>query len=359
MKASFNLRSSDPAFRLALVQTASPVPIEAMVKVLLNRSLPAQTDLERAIRWVKEHLPNEDGGADDIVINEPPNLSLLCPLSMTRIEVAARGVNCDHLQSFDLASFVETMKLAPPKRKWVCPICDVVCLPDRMVLDSFAQQILRSAAANVTEVLISTDGRWTVSMTEDSDDFSGDEMMIRVMKPQADMIILRPIEGGPTAGGGRTNGGRAGGVATGTDRRGSPDETPPPKRQKLDAAQQAWEEQKRLKQEEKRRKEVEKQEREERERRKKEWERIQYGRYGFMEEGDECTKCNKKVQQRGGVICARDTKILTNQTGCDKMYCWKCMKGEKPRTTKAECEEMGEDCWWMHEACMSEADKKA
>ena len=43
---------------------------------------------------------------------------------MTRIEIPVRGVNCDHLQCFDLESY---LLMNYNSNKWKCPICGKPC----------------------------------------------------------------------------------------------------------------------------------------------------------------------------------------------------------------------------------------
>ncbi|VDL87706.1 unnamed protein product [Schistocephalus solidus] len=47
-------------------------------------------------------------------------VSLLCPLALTRIELPVRSANCDHLQCFDLSSYLTINKKRP---RWCCPVC--------------------------------------------------------------------------------------------------------------------------------------------------------------------------------------------------------------------------------------------
>merc|ERR1712151_1014002 len=92
------------------------------------------------------------------------------------IERAVRGAECDHLQCFDLASFVHTMRNINPKHSWCCPICDRPAPIHQLRLDEFAQSVVDSAPANATEVLVADNGQWVVSATEiDFEDSSADE----------------------------------------------------------------------------------------------------------------------------------------------------------------------------------------
>lgn len=99
----------------------------------------------------------------------------------------------------------------------------------------------------------------------------------------------------------------------------------------------------------------------EREKIRREWEKSQYSRYGFMDAGEVCTMCGKKVQENGGAICGRNTKKKAEQRGCAKGYCWKCMNKQRGeiKCTKSEFLDLGADAWWMHRGCMNADDLNA
>ena len=61
---------------------------------------------------------------------------------------------------------MESNIATPPKRRWVCPICDVLAVPSLLTFDTFAQSILDKAEATVTEVLVNTYGDYTVSQED-------------------------------------------------------------------------------------------------------------------------------------------------------------------------------------------------
>ncbi|CAK9026426.1 E3 SUMO-protein ligase SIZ2 (E3 SUMO-protein transferase SIZ2) (SAP and Miz-finger domain-containing protein 2), partial [Durusdinium trenchii] len=80
--------------------------------------------------------------------------------SLLRIEQAARGSACEHLQCFDLNSYIHTMRNIPPKHAWCCPICDKPAPIHQLRLDAFAQSVIDSTASNVTEVLVADNGKF-------------------------------------------------------------------------------------------------------------------------------------------------------------------------------------------------------
>lgn len=82
---------------------------------------------------------------------------------------------------------------------------------------------------------------------------------------------------------------------------------------------------------------------------------------GWMHQNYPCSLCQKQVAASGGIFCGRRRDGAIK--GCGAAVCWRCMnrssKDEdfgKVRTNKAEFESLGEEAWWMHEACMEDAD---
>jgi len=84
---------------------------------------------------------------------------------------------CDHLQCFDLESYIHTMRSIPPKHAWCCPICDRPAPLHRLRLDAFAQSVIDATEPNVTEVLVADTGAWEVSAVDEpmDDDSSEDD----------------------------------------------------------------------------------------------------------------------------------------------------------------------------------------
>eukprot|EP00440_Ansanella_granifera_P009339 gb/GFBE01010121.1/.p1 GENE.gb/GFBE01010121.1/~~gb/GFBE01010121.1/.p1 ORF type:complete len:116 (+),score=35.48 gb/GFBE01010121.1/:1-348(+) len=83
-----------------------------------------------------------------------------------------------------------------------------------------------------------------------------------------------------------------------------------------------------------------------------------------MLERTSCCLCSKQVVERGGVVCGR-RRPSGEVVGCGAGVCWKCMNKAKKedfgsvKTTKAEFASLGDEAWWMHEACMKSEDEAA
>ena len=87
------------------------------------------------------------GESDDDVSTAGDFMSLKCPVSQLRLRVPARGVHCEHLQCFDLASALLTMH---KQAFWNCPLCDKpLRFPRDVYVDETVRSALNTASPNV------------------------------------------------------------------------------------------------------------------------------------------------------------------------------------------------------------------
>jgi len=301
IRAKFNHKKGDTGFYLAVVSVKQKRAEEILMEVKAQQSDIRQRyekDLRRVNAWVEAHRPDRD--SNEISCCEPPVLNLTCPISMMRMTTCARGEDCEHLQPFDLESFVRTMEYTPPKSAWLCPICVRACLPHKLVLDAYGQQVVNETSDEAAEVLVANDGRYEISKYEESEPPTSDEEAPKQRKKRRK-----------------------------TERRSKAAAT---ERERI---REAWA---KLQQGE--------------------------IRHGFMLDGQTCTKCEKSVVDQGGVWCGRPVSEDNREArGCGMRYCWKCMNQAreeigKIRTTKKEFLEL-ENPWWMHDKCMNKEDEKA
>lgn len=85
---------------------------------------------------------------------------------------------------------------------------------------------------------------------------------------------------------------------------------------------------------------------------------------GMLPPLTDCSRCGRKGLAGvgdAGVFCGR-VSVEGTFIGCGAAVCWRCMKRApndqlgKLRTSKEECESMGQKAWWMHDFCMREVD---
>lgn len=102
---------------------------------------------------------------DPDVVATSQNLSLLCPLSYTRLKVPCRGMACNHIQCFDANSFMQLQEQGPT---WNCPICYKSAPFENLAIDEYVQEVLDKTPQSVEQVTIEPDGRWRTK-AEDSE----------------------------------------------------------------------------------------------------------------------------------------------------------------------------------------------
>nr|AQS22596.1 e3 sumo-protein ligase pias3 isoform x2 [Pseudodiaptomus poplesia] len=106
-----------------------------MLSRLIEKGLssPEETEL-----LLKKKL-TEDENAKCI---EAMKVSLLCPISQTRMNFPCRATTCQHVQCFDADIFIQENEMNP--KTWRCPVCQKPAHFQHLRLDGFFMSILRS-----------------------------------------------------------------------------------------------------------------------------------------------------------------------------------------------------------------------
>jgi len=86
-----------------LIQLVSEIPIDSLIQKVKSRKFQGKF--------------NPDSNSELVLSSE---MSVVCPLTLARIQLPARGMNCTHLSCFDLENFLIFVK---DTNRWVCPIC--------------------------------------------------------------------------------------------------------------------------------------------------------------------------------------------------------------------------------------------
>lgn len=141
---------------------------------------------------------------DDGVLFEAPYVSIdLADPFMSRIfEIPVRGVECPHLECFDLDTWLQTRPVKPGLKcrhhvvtcncpapaepsvpdKWACPICGKDARPYNLRIDGFLLMVRRQLEAqgrlNTKSVHVKADGTWTVVVEDDDDGDMDDDVTI-------------------------------------------------------------------------------------------------------------------------------------------------------------------------------------
>lgn len=100
-------------------------------------------------------------------------VSLVCPLSQSRMTYPCRGIHCGHLQCFDAEAYIEfnhnqKMKTKVKKpggrvqhvgdKRWICPVCHKLAPSNHLYIDRTVLKIARETSA--LEVEFDRSGSW-------------------------------------------------------------------------------------------------------------------------------------------------------------------------------------------------------
>nr|XP_022301985.1 E3 SUMO-protein ligase PIAS1-like [Crassostrea virginica] len=110
---------------------------------------------------IKHKLPSD---ADCEIISTCLRTSLICPLSMKRMEIPIRTESCTHLQCFDAQTF---LRMNIEKSVWRCPICDKPAPLNQIVIDGLLVEILKETIDN-NEIQFNENGSWSPVETSEN-----------------------------------------------------------------------------------------------------------------------------------------------------------------------------------------------
>lgn len=104
---------------------------------------------------------NPDGSASGNNMNDPnkcAKISLKCPIMKSRIRLPARGLECKHVQCFDLEGY---LMMNCERGTWRCPECNKPALTESLEIDQYYWAILNTLSnTDVEEVVIDSSANW-------------------------------------------------------------------------------------------------------------------------------------------------------------------------------------------------------
>jgi len=103
---------------------------------------------------------------DSDVVEMNTILSLVCPLSISRIITPVKGIFCTHDRCFDLETFLE---FSGQSNSWQCPMCYSSCTLDLLRVDERTQRILKDVDSEVTQVRVLPNGAFEPIKDEEDD----------------------------------------------------------------------------------------------------------------------------------------------------------------------------------------------
>ncbi|OTB06915.1 hypothetical protein M426DRAFT_20659 [Hypoxylon sp. CI-4A] len=129
--------------------------------------------------------------ADPDVIATSQVLSLLCPLSYTRLKVPCRGLSCNHIQCFDGSSFMQLQEQGPT---WSCPICYKPAPFETLAIDEYVLEVLENTPESLQQVTIEPNGVWRTK-TEDPEHMRSQNGADTKSEDDDDLSILSDSHG--------------------------------------------------------------------------------------------------------------------------------------------------------------------
>jgi hypothetical protein len=146
-----------------------------------------KNDLILFIFAVQQTFATQD--SEDIV-QLHTTVSLLCPVGQGFIEIPVRSKLCNHVQCFDLETYLVLNKNT---NSWKCPICSCSATIDHLFVDDYMFSILREVGSddNGESVKINKTGEWDIFEVDTGDHSESDDDT--PVTPSTSVPILHPI----------------------------------------------------------------------------------------------------------------------------------------------------------------------
>ncbi|KAJ1350075.1 hypothetical protein KIN20_005785 [Parelaphostrongylus tenuis] len=134
-----------------------------------DAACPLYENKEAVNHWQEEHVTRDvirarlSGSNDDEIAMAQLKISLLCPLSRTRITLPARCKKCSHLQCFDLYNYLQMNEKRPT---WRCPVCSDWAPYKQIIIDGYFKTLLANVDEHAIEVELLVDGSYRTVASE-------------------------------------------------------------------------------------------------------------------------------------------------------------------------------------------------
>lgn len=126
------IKYKEPNIYVACVYIVWSKSENQLIEEIINTS---QISVEESKVFIKKVLHSND----EDIIPDSIRFSLKCPFTYTFLEIPTRGANCDHIQCFNLPSYINMQKTSKVNR-WRCPICKGFIYD--MIVDNYLAQII-------------------------------------------------------------------------------------------------------------------------------------------------------------------------------------------------------------------------
>lgn len=93
-------------------------------------------------------------------------VSLICPLSRSKMTVPCRGAQCLHMQCFDASAYL-AMNESTLYPLWCCPVCSASVLPEDIRVDLFTLSVVTIVMDDCDAVKIFPNVTWEMAIEEE------------------------------------------------------------------------------------------------------------------------------------------------------------------------------------------------
>eukprot|EP01054_Gregarina_sp_Poly1_P003956 Gregarina_sp_Poly_1__3955@NODE_218_length_11257_cov_139_614120_g192_i0_p2_GENE_NODE_218_length_11257_cov_139_614120_g192_i0NODE_218_length_11257_cov_139_614120_g192_i0_p2_ORF_typecomplete_len873_score104_33zfMIZ/PF02891_20/3_7e03zfMIZ/PF02891_20/1_6e03zfMIZ/PF02891_20/4_3e16SAP/PF02037_27/9_4e07PINIT/PF14324_6/0_00017PHD/PF00628_29/0_00053PHD/PF00628_29/16zfNse/PF11789_8/0_00053Rubredoxin/PF00301_20/0_0063Rubredoxin/PF00301_20/5e02Rho_N/PF07498_12/0_36PHD_2/PF13831_6/0_026PHD_2/PF13831_6/2_3e02T len=172
--SALNFKSPSPSqYFAAVCLCAKMVTIDLAKTVVENQALSYEEAEAQAHEKIKNFFgvrnsmapqnqsQNEEDDDEIGLIGSTLRVKLICPITLTKIITPVRGIKCQHLQCYDLTSYLQVTKATRAfGNRWKCVECNTITRPTDLVIDAFFEQILKATDENAEAVEFKSDGSW-------------------------------------------------------------------------------------------------------------------------------------------------------------------------------------------------------
>ncbi|KAK8045084.1 hypothetical protein PG993_005108 [Apiospora rasikravindrae] len=203
-----------PFIAVEVVETLSHSSILALHNLSVVSTIPA----EQTVGIIRKRLGGPSDGTDDddiAIIASDLTIRVADPFSLCIFNIPVRGANCDHLECFDLETWLNTRpskkscvcgnreancRICPREPsftdKWKCPICGEDARPQSLRIDGFLSDVRAALAAQgrlaTKDITVSADGTWK-PVVESEDDDGDDDSDIDAIPTEARSARSRSV----------------------------------------------------------------------------------------------------------------------------------------------------------------------
>eukprot|EP01127_Copromyxa_protea_P017214 TRINITY_DN5221_c0_g1_i1.p1 TRINITY_DN5221_c0_g1~~TRINITY_DN5221_c0_g1_i1.p1 ORF type:complete len:319 (+),score=36.91 TRINITY_DN5221_c0_g1_i1:498-1454(+) len=129
--------------------------LETVVDEVESRATDYKTSLNRILKKFD---------SDSEVQAVSSKVSVLDPLVRSKIKIPSRASTCNHIECFDLMSYLSMNERI---RTWKCPCCSKQALYHHLIVDSYFIDILSKLPnGDISEVEITPDGSWIIPQND-------------------------------------------------------------------------------------------------------------------------------------------------------------------------------------------------